>query len=84
MRKSLDGAEVLFVALSAAVSEEVRDLRLGHRLSLSGSMRPLCIDAAHFATVDLLRPSAEAASFQLTPFRSWAIFSFLLVMNTPF
>ena len=66
VRESLDGAEVLFVALPTAVGEEARDLRLGHRLSLSGSMRPLCIDAAHFATVDSLRPSAEAASFQLT------------------
>ena len=53
-------------------------------LSLSGSMRPLCIDAAHYATVDLLRPSADATSFQLIPFRSWCIFSFLLVRDAPF
>ena len=36
MRKSLDGTEVLFVALSTAVSEEARDLRLGHRLEPFG------------------------------------------------
>ena len=36
--------------------------------SLSGSMRPLCIDAAHFATVDLSQPSAETSSFPLQEF----------------
>lgn len=84
VRESFDGAEVLFVRFPrlSAKRPETSDSVIDS--SLSGSMRPLCIDAAHLATVDLLRPSAEATSFQLTPFRSWRIFSFLLVMDAPF
>ncbi len=37
--------------------------------------------AAHFATVDFPQPSDETISFQLTPFSSWRMISFLVAMT---
>ena len=47
-------------------------------------MRSSSIFAAHFATVALLQPRDQAASFQLTPFSSWRMISFFVAMRAPF
>lgn len=84
VRESFDGAEVLFAALSAAVSEEARDLRLGHRLEPFGVDATLAHRRGHLAMVDLLQPSAEATSFQLTPPLQELVHFLLACQGCPF